>query len=734
MSDDFSDDEEFLQKVKQHELLQKLQSHPLAPLMPPLAPAVPTAAPQVPTAVQSGVPQRLPDQSRVEESIVSDTTGYQTSTNDNDLANLPPAVRNRLFQADGEIAILRNQINQAKVNNYEQTSKLRSQYSQSKDTMDEQVRMLKFTIEKLEDEKKFLDNQLRSSYTKKRKLNDNTPTTSGISSRISSNGDDARPDPKESKIIRIQNDVSLLTDYIWKLSINGSERTVMEYLSRICLNKSVTIHLYEIKGKVPLSTIILEYLILKKDLRLDIVLENFCLIIGSLIEKLVQINMIISVPFLIAIMHGILEFKPLAVTGAVIKGLTKIMVKIVNEYKYMLNNDDMELFNYNKNPQQLVLEKFILICGMDTIERLMALSNNNGNLPEELYFHYGIEKLINHLLPRYTEALIDISQMNILYNIVEIFNDFYEHNSTDTELDILDPNSPKLSPAISQALIKINLLEIPIKPDFKFYGLNRCIGNNEDFKKIDSLIPKVENELGKLIVTLPNPIPPELRDSVETYHIKYNHEFHHLQLRLTISKFIENYLINTMDIELLKDKELARWITKIINFEQCLISRSPRSSLIGLRIEIISSLVRNLNYLFSTDKSQLNQIFDTYTLNELAIGLLIMSFGTETKINQMGQEMLKHLRQQNYGKSVFNASSELMARNLSNINGNQVDATHLAEVESDYPNGLEFAYDGETVELAREILRYCISSELADDLYYIMNEHRDEFDEMDIDI
>lgn len=783
MSDDFSDDEEFLESIRRHEQ-QATQPQPQAtqprttqPLQNATTPVVTrkdkpndfssfprpmqyqsqqfnrqTPDLQTPDRQTPGFHQQIPQtftQAQAQRQPMSSTN----SQADLNYTQLPPEVRNKLYQADGEIAILRDQLNQAKMNNHQETMKLRNNFSQSKDSMDEQVKMLRFTIEKLEDEKKFLDNQLRSSYPKRRKIDDNdNKRDNGVKST----------GLVEARVIRVQNDVSLLTEFIWKLSINGSDRTIMEYLSKISINDTIIIDEYQIKGKVPLSSIILEYLILKKDLRLDILLDKFSGILCSLINQLIDINLITSVPFLLALVHGILEFKPLAITQSVILNLTKVVMKIINVYKYQLNNDDQEFFNYNKNQQQLLLEKFLVICGMDILERLMILCSNKKQLQEELFYKYGIENLISQLLPRNSEALVGICQINVLYNIVEILNSFYEPNNYEDEEQPEEDEDEdedeekirsrnknrKLSPMICQTLIKISLLEIPIKEDFQFYGLNRCIGNNNDFKKIDSLIPEIVNELGEPIITLPNPIQFEFRPNkslIQDYPLKYNHEFHYLQLRLTINGMIENYLINTLDTKILKDKETVKLTIRVINFEQQFITRSPRSKLIRLRIEIISSLIRILNYLFNYEKSQLNEVFNPTTLNELSIVLLKIAFISETSLNNMGNELISTLRHKGYKQGIFNECCESMARQLSNINDQTDNKSIIAEVESEYPNGLEFPYDSETVELAREILSYCADPQVADNLYINMNGYEtreyqqgvdqgfdEEFDEMDI--
>ena len=74
-----------------------------------------------------------------------------------------------------------------------------------------------------------------------------------------------------------------------------------------------------------------------------------------------------------------------------------------------------------------------------------------------------------------------------------------------------------------------------------FYGLNRILGNNCDFLKIDSVIPKDHDHLNNYLIVIPQPIPFDIETPYQ-FRIDMNHEYHLLILRIKIAElFVINY-------------------------------------------------------------------------------------------------------------------------------------------------------------------------------------------------
>ena len=101
-------------------------------------------------------------------------------------------------------------------------------------------------------------------------------------------------------------------------------------------------------------------------------------------------------------------------------------------------------------------------------------------------------------------------------------------------------------------------------------------------------------------------------------------------------------------------------------------------------------------------------------------------------------KLLVKIRNRPGGKSltVFNKWCETRARQLNHVSLLNFNVETVANVESDFANGLEFPYESETVELARNILNRFVDHDEAENLYVNMNAEDphdfDNDDEMDI--
>lgn len=617
------------------------------------------------------------------------------STLNETISELPDHVKDRLYKADGQIAILKSQLDETKSQNYNQVVKLKQEYDNNMKSMEEQINDLKTSIQILQDEKIFLDNEVRSGFAKRRRVLIDVPTPK------------REPQEINQKVLKVQNETTLLIDHIRKLTINGASRTTMNYLSKVCLENDMIINNFKFPSKLPLSGILIEYLISQKDLRLDILFENFLGLLINLIGKLVDNHTILSVPFLLSLIHGTLMFKPLATKSEVIIELTEKLVKLTRQYSYNLNPEEIINMNINLTLQEQTLEKFIIICAMDIIETLMGFTLlNQQDLGLKLY-ESSLKKLIEDFLPKNIERCQDILQVNLLLNIINILNYICHANN--------EGGDSILNSSLCQVLLKICLIQVPVKEGFRYYGLNRILGNNQDLKKFDIIIPKDHDKLNNAIISSPAPII-NFKESNSNMSLK--HEYHLFELNIAIIKTIENYLLRSINLAILQNKDTVKVIIMIIKRQQTHIFRSPRSKLISQQITVISKLLRILNYLFKFE-TELGIIIYSDSLVELVIILLTIAFGSESLVSSSNQ-LIKHLRMKNYKGAIFNKAVESRARATHHLSSFD-DKQDIIDAETDYPNGLEYPYDNDTIELSREILAKVINTEAADNLYININ-------------
>ena len=106
---------------------------------------------------------------------------------------------------------------------------------------------------------------------------------------------------------------------------------------------------------------------------------------------------------------------------------------------------------------------------------------------------------------RNTERFKNLAQINLIYTFSEILIS----SISETTFAYNDTPNKILDESIINSLLKVFLIELPVKDHFMFYGLNRIMGNNIDFNKIDSIIPTSQPPLNHSIISRPCPIPYE---------------------------------------------------------------------------------------------------------------------------------------------------------------------------------------------------------------------------------
>lgn len=678
-------------------------------------------------------------EANIEDNMVVPTQTPSTTINSYLKEKLVPIqpdddMKAKLFQAEGEIAILRSQLQLIRQQKQLEMMNLTKTYQNFKREADEKVNSLKTSLENLEDEKKFLDNELRSNASlKKRKLVKN-----GFDNQVETIINKKVVDQPiiGQKIIKVVDESSIFMDHLWSYCINGSDRSCLDYLSKICLDFELHVQDMIIFPKKPISLILMDYFIMKKHLRLDELIENFVLTVTDLCLILINRKVLTSIPYLFSMVFCCLCFRPAAIKQNLITDLLKKFTKVISDYSFLLdsNLNEDDFINYHDVPNQvMIIEKFIFIVINDILERLVLLSTQyDPQFINSIWQDSVLSiNLFKKMLPENSERLSNCGQINLIYNYVEILicsitNESFAYNN--------HPDYSNLE--IFNSLFKVFLIEIPLKEDFMFFGLNRILGNNLDFKKIDSIVPVVQDFLGNNLITYPQPIPFDLlKQNLNNQDLKYellwNHEFHLLNLRIRIASLIESFIINTQQVEILQNKEFYKSIIRIIGFQQNAITKSPRSQYIDKRIQIISKLTKVLYYI-TQDVNDISQLIFPETMYEFFVVISRIAFGSDS-LSTEAHQFLLNIRLKGYMDPVFNESCELKAREVNHITMNDNDYKLIADIESDFANGLEFPYESDTIELAREILNQIVTHEEADNIYFSMNyEEFNGFDEMEL--
>lgn len=635
-----------------------------------------------------------------------------------------------LFRAQGEIAILRAQLELLQKLKGDDATRLLGQLLAAKESAKDQIEALRVSVQKLEDEKRFLRNEVKSlSAVKRRKVE---PASAEVAEKsCSSEGAGAKLTPTIGSMgatIQIQDDWLQLSHHLWHYTINGSDRTTMEILLRVCLRETVKVGTdLQFVADAPLLTQVWARFMDLRLLRLDKIVNEFCELVLALVRRLLdgyssgKLEMLLSVPFLLSLVHGAITFKPLAVTESLAVLLISAMCRIAQKFVFVLQLNDEEeealLGHENVTYQQRLLENFTLITSMDVLELLTSVFTSFGAAAVRSLWQNQIicPDLLLGIMPENSERFVSKFQINVVFNAVEVLFASVTENGFATG-DI------KKNKSFISTLIKTFLVDIEMKDDFLFYGLNRVSGNNADFSSVSAIVPsELPSFLNVTYTAVPCPVEPPKRSEKQQFQVLLSHDAHMLSLRIRVATLLESIVVCGMS-DLVNLQENVKLMVRVINFEQNLIMQQPRYPYVHMRIEIIAVLVRMFYYLIDEHKN-VNTLIYPETLYEILVVLMRIAFGSDS-LSADAHRVLAEVRSRGVvNMEVFNRACELRSRELAHINIFDRETTgngQLADVESDFANGLEFPYDSETIEIAREILAVCLSHDEADNLYYNM--------------
>ncbi|GBL49197.1 lethal, checkpoint-defective, DNA damage sensitive protein [Candidozyma auris] len=669
---------------------------------------------------------------------VPTTNGSSKSDlNDHTAHNQPQSdLEQRIFRADGEIAILRAQLRALQDQKSGELTRLQNELLSSKASSESQINALKQSVQRLEDEKKFLGNEVRALSASKRRKVEPSYEEMNKAKEVASKSPEVFVNEKihpealaaqSGYNIYIQDDWSQFCGHIWSSTILGSPRTNSDFLNKICLDSPIAIseHLM-IPSKASIMSHLWTFILRLKNTRLDSLVFTFCDHLLRLCQELLQLsNSALAVPFLLSMVNTAITFKTTAVNEELIKLLTSKLAHLSSYFSRLLDwtfeAGDPLLESHTRTYQQEVLEKFTLLLIFDVMENATMLATQHGvKFVKSLWNSDMMDvSLIFKLLPENTERFKSAAQANILFNFVEMLSS----SLTDEGIAIADYQVER---KLVSSMIKVFLIDVEIKKDSMFYGLNRPIGNNCDFDMICQMIPTDPMPvIGQPFISVPFPAQGKSQCEEEVFEMKEAHEHHILSLRLRIAAFLETLIMSpsgtTMDT--ITSKESMKSMVRIIALEQNHIIHQPRSKHVHMRISIIGIFLKIL-YFIAGEIDNINTIIYPETLYELFVVLMRIAFGSGS-LTKKAADLLSHMRTHGHVHTeVFNKHCEQRARQVAHFNvydDGPKKLEEMAALESDFANGLEFPYEQETIEIAREILSLCVNHDEADNLYFNMN-------------
>lgn len=581
-----------------------------------------------------------------------------------------------LLTAKGEISILRSRLNQIIESKNALQAELTEKINKQTDEYQTNLKLLQDSITNLEQERKFLTVEIRNLSSKKRKR---------VSEEVSQpsappQNTQAQPLPpvrqnQGIKLLQLKSnsETDQLINHILNTTIPGSGKST-QFLSKI----------YTIKSKIiannkPINEILIDFLFQTKIFKLDLMISKTINYLMSIIEELLNNEEIISIPFLLSIIHSIICFRPVAINSKISEFLILQILKLIKNFLNLIKpveEDEVRIEFLKYNFQNKFIKKITLNYSFDVLEKVQQFNK----LPIDL-----------NLLKISTTKN---SNLNIIFNSVKILN----------YLNINDDQ------------INFNLINLVFDDSFNMsshlniYSLNRCIGNNNDILLISQLFKQDE------LTSQPLTIEPLRNDN--DFKFQNNFETQLINLKLNIIYLFTKIINKRNDSNLIKDESFFKKLILTVSKQQEIIINSARNNLTHLRIKLISSIIKLIYLIWETTISltKKSPVFSKDLLHYLFVIFARIGFS----INVTKNEAISFFNS-------FKNSNPLSFNYLFNkwSEERSFEIFHLNKFDSsliNISNGIEFQYDEEIILLARDLLEKTTTMDEADRLYAVMNQ------------
>lgn len=691
----------------------------------------------------------------------------------NTAAIAPSADLAALFNARGEIAILRAQLEAAQAQGAAEAARLLREMAASTSAAQGQVAALRQSVDKLEDEKRFLDNEIRAMAKRRRTATGattaiwpdaatrgagittgttagapvgTTATTPGITTGISNGSPGAIPGISATGNTATDitvatnmamvpaDDWSQLCDHLYRYTINGSARTSWEVLQGVEL-AAVTLTTESSEadremaaGDAPrglspgpgpglgATAALWDYLLRHRHQHLDALVDGWCRHVLALAAALVARGAWVAPPFLVSLVHAAASFNAAAVRPPAADHLVRRAGALARHLLRVLADADADR---PAPPQHCLLQRLTLVACLDLVETAVVAASYAGDTAVRHLWTAGAldPGLVADILPENSERFKTGAQINLVYSLVQLL-------SASVGAGTFASPDPDFNARVVKSLLKAFLIDIALRPGFLFYGLNRSLGNNSDWAQVDVAVPApLRNPLRAPVVSAAFPVAAPALTPRECHARALAHEHHLLALRGRMVALLEQLVVGG-HMALVNLKENIKAMVRIIGFEQNMMMHHPRSPHVHMRLALIAVFLRILYYIID-DNKDINALIYPETLHEIFVILMRVAFGADL-LSLEAHALLSAVRAKGLtAVAVFNGACEMRSREMAHFSLYDARPNKFADlsgIECDFANGVEFPYDLETVELAREILGVCVNHDEADNLYSNMND------------
>lgn len=534
---------------------------------------------------------------------------HDKNTTNNDNGTYIKTLYDKLTIAQGEASMLRDKIDLFNKNrDKERLIQLQRENQIKQDSLIE-INKLKQIIQKLEDEKNFLQIESKnwSKFNKKPIHTDTFPSSSfGVDLKPVKSS----PSLKKRKVgadllnkpsfVQLNNaarnvpsdETNQLFDTLLNHRLDQCDMTTLQILNNIKLGhiKSFDYNTFTINQNQSIGESIMNFLSTNKtNLKLDnfinIILENFANLIKEISFNENETNL--SIPFLVSLMFQTIQFRPSAVHYSSLRELFLFLCDLIKKNQHVLKKPLHEpAFHLNVEPrifQYEMIDDLIICFSFDTLEMILKILQNHNNI--ENFIDFLNADVLQNLEQLY-KLCFSISYnpiINTIFNMVGILNILT--NILISIINIKDNNNipqanwwnnclPRLYTLLNTNIRNYNPIEdtdlncFSKKRYFDIAGLIRNIGRNSWAKFISKLIIRGKLQYIPRVIYKDDILDSNHYESIVVDQLDFKSEKWLHLLKNDILRILENLLYIYPNSEIIANSDMLFELARLLSREQ----------------------------------------------------------------------------------------------------------------------------------------------------------------------
>lgn len=564
-----------------------------------------------------------------------------------DLDSRLAELEDRLLKAQGEAGMLRDKLNMAHLERENERRLQLQRQSEAAQAHQQELLKIKADLQQAEDEKKFL------VMDQKTKVRATAATTDALRQQATTPTPTKKrrvETPKKREFATVNpnritpDEPGLFADSLLRHELPGAELATVDILDRVRLQHvgGFRTKTLEIPKGQPIGKCIVQFLLehkrtVKLDKLIDAMLENLAVLIKEISFSGEECRL--AIPFLVALMHQTISFRPSAVRTAALKDLFLFTSDLARAHQRVLkrpiHESPLELHVKPEIFQYELLDTLVVLYSFDVLETSLKVLQGHPPAAQAEFFDEGMLAALEEI----SKLALTISYrqiLNVVYSAVEILNGA-------ANLALENPlvrakaeprwwanTAARVYHVLGKSVTNRNgvahdpqYLQLP--PEANVYGLIRNIGDNHNGQFISQLIHR--DRLQSIPRVVPKNFSPNLQgDGINRLSVGV--EWWGLRLKCCALKLFEKLVLMYPQDRRVITSELLVNLTKLVAHEQeCLLTVvvGQEAPNVGTRTELLELAVKLIYHIWQGCDPDMRHVKEIHS--ELTVCLWRIVFG-----------------------------------------------------------------------------------------------------------